>query len=175
MSEKIPIFNNLDGEESSKKPENKPLITLEDSYGSELIDEEIKERRKIIEEAATSVRNIKEYDENIDAIKEKIKKGELITNIEAGLLKAEEYEDIEEEMIELLAPEINEIGQREAKESKKETLLSEKISSEALQNFNIKDSELKEMEGFGDLSEGQQKIVLQNLRQISFGRIQSEA
>src|SRR3989344_4479912 len=157
MSEKVPIFN-LDTEESLKNKENKPLITLEDSYESEISDEEIKERRKIIEEAAISVRNKKEYSGNIDAIKEKIKKGELITNIEAGLLKAEEDEDIEEEMIELLAPEINEIGQRE-------TFVSEEISSEALKNFNIKDRELKEMEGFGDLSEGQQKIVLQNLRQ----------
>jgi len=165
----------MEAEENSKKPEIKPLIKLEDYSESKINDEEIKERRKIIEEAATSVRNEKEYNSNIESIKEKIKNGELITNIEAGLLKAEEFENLEEEMVELLVPEINKAGQGEAKETKKETFISEEISNEALKNFNIKAGELKEVEGFGELSEGQQKIVLQNLRQISFGRVQSEA
>src|SRR3989344_1745534 len=174
MSEKIPVFN-LEAEENSKKPKIKPLIKLEDYSESKINDEEIKERRKIIEEAATSVRNEKEYNSNIESIKEKIKNGELITNVEAGLLKAEEFENLEEEMANLLALETNETEQKNEEKTKRETFVSEEISNEALKNFNIKASELKEMEGFGELSEGQQKIVLQNLRQISFGRVQSEA
>lgn len=152
MSEKIPILN-------------------EEPIGYELNEEEIKERRKIVEEAETLRKNINEYGSNIDAIKEKIKAGELITKTEAGLLKAEEFGEIEEEMAGLLAPEADE----DEKETKKETFVSEKIADEALKNFNIKKGELEELESFGELSEGRQKIVLGNLRQISLGRIQAEA
>lgn len=169
MSEKIPILN-LNAEESPKKTENKPLIT-EESIGYKLSEKEIRERRKIVEEAELSQRNRNEYRSNIDAAKEKIKKGELITSTEAGLLKAEETEKIEEEMAGLLAPEAH----GDEKEIKKETFVSEKIADEALKKFNIKEDELKELESFGELSEGQQKIVLDNLRQLTLSRIQAEA
>ena len=160
---------------SQENKEGEKKIIVEESFGSKLSEEEIKERRKIVEEVEVSQRNRKEYRSNIDAIKEKIKNGELITSIEAGLLKAEETEKIEEEMLELLAPEINETIKEEAEKPKKEIFVSEKISNEALKKFNIKEEELKGLEGFGDLSEGQQKIVLQNLRQMSLSRIQAEA
>ncbi|MEK7142172.1 MAG: hypothetical protein AAB818_01150, partial [Patescibacteria group bacterium] len=177
MSEKIPLYNpyNPDAE---KKPENKPLAVRE-SIGYELGEEEIKERRKIVEEVEMSQKNREEYGDNLVAIKEKIKNGELVTSVEAGLLRAEETEnvekEIEEEMTNLLKPETNETGQKEAENPKKETFISEKIASEALKNFNINKDELEALEGFSDLSEGQQKIVLQNLRQISFGMGQVEA
>ncbi|MEK7522612.1 MAG: hypothetical protein AAB569_03460, partial [Patescibacteria group bacterium] len=164
---------------SQENNEETKKIIVEESFGSKLSEEEIKERRKIVEEVEVSQRNRKEYGDNIDAIKEKIKNGELITSVEARLLRADETENVEEEigeeMTNLLKPENNETEQKEAEKPKKETFISEKVSTEALKNFNIKEGELKGLEGFGELSDGQQKIVLQNLRQMSLSRIQAEA
>ena len=84
-------------EQFNQKPQEGKKIITEESFGKSLSDEEIKERRKMIEDMENSQRNRGEYKSDIELAKEKIEKGELITSIEAGLLRAEDYENIEKE------------------------------------------------------------------------------
>ena len=61
-------------------------------------------------------------------------------------------------MTNLLKPETNETGQKEA-ENPKETFISEKIASEALKNFNInKDELVKLWKDSVDLSKANKKL-----------------
>lgn len=50
----------------------------------------------------------------------------------------------------------------------------ERVAKAFEEGFGIKNEELEQVEGFRDLSPGQQALVLENLKQITLGRIQDE-
>ncbi len=56
-----------------------------------------------------------------------------------------------------------------------EVFLKKTIEESFREKFNLIPEDLATIEGFNDLSEGQQRLVLENLEQIALGRIEEEA
>ncbi|HMB65624.1 MAG TPA: hypothetical protein VKO42_02000, partial [Patescibacteria group bacterium] len=63
--------------------------------------------------------------------------------------------------------------QEQEKEEEKE--VSKKVAERFKSEMNIKRDQLEDLDGFVDLSEGQQLLVLENLKQLTLGRIEDEA
>ncbi len=68
-----------------------------------------------------------------------------------------------------------ELETRTESQSKFEALGEGAVNEDFEKTFRIKQEELKGIEGWGNLSLGQQALVLENLKQFTVGRIQSEA
>lgn len=164
--------------------ENDKKIIVVESYGDKIDGEEAEYRKSIIKELEIVKINRREHRDRINTAKEKLRKGELISSVEAGLLRAEEI--IEEELSEdLLSPSIlknteNDMKSEEApvnKEKEEEVILEtsfkEDSGKEQKEQGEQKGQEARDE--FVPLSIGQQKLVEENLRQLNFGRIKNEA
>ncbi|MCK5510044.1 hypothetical protein KAI65_00665 [Candidatus Parcubacteria bacterium] len=90
---------------------------------------------------------------------------------EAGLEKDEIVEDGKIEDIN----EFDKVDGEVVVEKKDDFIISPDVLSAFKDSFKINPEDLKTIEGFDDLSDDQQSLVAENLKQLTFGRVQEEA
>lgn len=106
---------------------------------------------------------LKKIEEKIQIVKERMKR---IIKFKVRMTKYETVEENEEQELN------NEDNKEKAIEKEKYIKDYDLIEFKKL---NIKESELEEIDGFTELSEGQRFLVLDNFKQLILGRIQEEA
>ncbi|RJQ33063.1 hypothetical protein C4572_00050 [Candidatus Parcubacteria bacterium] len=158
-------FEQFSQSEMGKEEESKEIkIEVVTPVGSKYdnYEEVMSERKKILDDVR-----------QVEDVRKKKADGELLTQYETVLLK------MEDEARHLVGPEPR-TGEKDGKGVKTQELengkdISQEIKDLALAKFNIKEFELNELEGFRQLSEGRQKMVLGNLEQLAYGRAKEES
>ena len=82
--------------------------------------------------------------------------------------------DVEFRMVGDTDPQGNTVGARDEGKEGKAELLSSRVSGEFEKRFNISQEELGKIGGFGELSEGQQLLVLERMKSVAFDDINKE-
>jgi len=191
------VINKLKSEKNIKKEQEEEIIELTDviEEGSKEYYKKEEKRRK--KETAEQARE--ELEEQADEKQKEIEE----QKIEEQKIEEQKKEEQEEEIIELtdvIEEGSKEYYKKEEKRRKKETAeqareeleeqadekqkeieeqkIKEEISKLVITRFkeelNIKKEDLENIEGFNELSSGQQSLVLENLTQLALGRVHEE-
>ncbi len=106
------------------------------------------------------------YSDRYSSKKEKIKKSDVSDQKQDKDSKSKEDKELQG------SEDMEEEKQVEGVEQKK---ISDKVVQRFKEEMNIKKEELESLDGFDKLSEGQQLLTLENLKQLTLGRIEEEA
>ncbi len=128
-----------------------------------MVNEKINDQEPVID-----LRSSKLAEDQQRRIKEKWSKHEANSE-EDNAVEAGKIEEIDDgEVVDAPKKDIKETREEEIKEINQEVL-------GYFEDLSINEKELNSTEGFNNLSEGQQLLILENLKQISLGRIKKEA
>ncbi|MFH1427571.1 MAG: hypothetical protein ABIG60_03515 [Patescibacteria group bacterium] len=140
---------------------------------------ELKEIKKIL----VSLREAKEQELILEGVEQEKFDEEIKNGLESDEFK-KEVENLSEaeKEIEEMAPKDADLDEESTGEKeilpeaiKKEKEIPKEVIEKFEKDFNLSKKDLESIEGFKSLSEGQQRLAAQNLKQASLGRIQEEA
>ncbi|MFH1822231.1 MAG: hypothetical protein ABH830_00860, partial [Patescibacteria group bacterium] len=175
LKRKKELEKNIDLGPSPKNAKNENLT----DNGYKQAIEELKEIKRIV----VSLREAKEQELILEEVEQKKFDEEINKELESDNFK-KEINNISEPEKEIDKTEPEETAKEEApmenkellpEEIKKKKEIPESVIEKFKSDFNLSNEDLESITGFSGLSEGQQRLAAQNLKQLSLGRIQEEA
>lgn len=163
-------------ETNTPKNEERKII-IEESYGR-ISEDDQKERRKIVEEVKGAQEFRRKRREEIEGLRKRKEKGELLTQKELALLSIEEFpagktENQPEDSQKKINEKDNNAPDKEPNKTEK-AQINEDVLGKA-KFLNLSKEDLEQIDSFANLSSGKQAFVLEALNQTAVEMAKREA